>query len=194
MSLKLIQIWKFLILGILIPSTGCQSSNQSRLTLGGSYLSPSFCPQQNSEQSRASDSSELLSEIVTPRNQWEPTQYITPFDGVTHRSNFIVSAPLKKKDRPRRYGRYPTTEDVLTAQDTSWMNDLMISIDELGRSLIGTPYFITIRLLELKATDPVLSPIFPWKRSDYSSWSSGHPSEAPSEPNQIEDHQHDDTQ
>jgi len=191
---KQIQIWMILLLGILISMIGCQSPNQNRITLGGSFISPSFRTPNSAQHYELGNGHDLLSETARPRSQWEPTQYIAPFDGVAHQPHFIVSKPLKKRDLPRRYGKFPTVNDVLDNQSTSWMSNLMISIDELGRSFIGTPYIISIRLAHLNPTEPLISPYLTWKRSNYSSWSSGHPSEAKFEPIPLEDKQHDDTQ
>ena len=167
----------------------CSSPHNDRMTLGGSYLSPTLRPPADHTETPESQAPNLLIAPLKPRSQWEPIQYIAPFDGVVHSPRLIISKPLEKTDPPRVYGRFPSSKDVLDAQSESWINNLLISIDDLGRTLIGTPYIAGLRLIGFSLDQPSLSPQAPYKRSQESDWSSGFPQEpdqSPTTPNGSE--------
>lgn len=162
------------LIGMIILS-GCSQPLNDRLTLGGSYLSPTFQSHVDSTTDSHDHQNLLFSEPPNPRSAWSPSQYITPMDGVVHSYELIIHPPLDRDDPPRVYGRYPTVADVLNIQSTSWIEDLLITIDELGRSFIGTPYAIGYTTLTGKANQPITSPRHPWKRRVAGGWSTGYP-------------------
>lgn len=160
--------------------TGCTQTLNDRPSLGGSYISPSFLAQPDLDDEPRSQTNLLLSSSPRIRSAWTPTQYINPLDGVVHAQELVIHAPLNHDDAPRVYGRFPSTDDVLSLKGTPWIDDLFITIDELGRSFIGTPYAVGYLSFTGQLGSPVSSPRQPWKRTRSGGWSSGYP--APKEP------------
>ncbi len=164
---------------LLILLVGCTQPINSRPTLGGSYISPTFRPNTTTPTALEHPARHLLASTPKPRSAWTPTQYLSPMDGTVHSPMLRILAPLKRADPPRVYGRYPTPTDALDPQSTAWIEDLLITIDEYGRSLLGTPYAIGYFTLTGKLTEPLISPQS-WKRTETANtWSSGYPTTAP---------------
>jgi hypothetical protein len=167
----------YILLFCITSVCGCASGLNDRLAIGGSYVSPTFRSDGISGIKTSSQSQHIFSSHASPRAMWTPTQYIAPMDSVVHSNEFTLHAPLKRDAPPRVYGRYPSASDTLTMQATSWMDDLLITIDELGRSFIGTPYAVGFLTVTGQMNKLVLSPRQPWKRTTATSWSSGYPSQ-----------------
>ncbi len=164
------------LLGLLV---GCTQKLNDRPTLGGAYLSPTFRLNISTPTPLDRPSEDLFASTPKPRSGWAPTQYLAPVDGVVHWPMLRILAPLKRTDPPRVYGRYPTLADALNPQTTAWIEDLLMTIDEYGRSFLGTPYAIGYFTLTGKLTEPLISPQ-PWKRTETANtWSSGYPTAAP---------------
>lgn len=154
--------------------SGCTQPLNNRITLGGSYISPTFATQAPPQ---------LDDPISRPHNQWTPTRYISPMDGVVHTPTWSLTQFPKRTDPPRLYGRYPTVTDAAqrtTYSGMPWLNQILFSVDELGRSFIGTPYAVGYGIISGKITKPMLSPVENWKRTDQTQgWSTGYPSPKP---------------
>ncbi len=160
---------------------GCTEPLNDRPTLGGSYIPPTFRTSSTTPTVLEHPSQHLLSTTPKPRAAWTPTQYLAPMDGVVHSPILMVLAPIKHTDPPRVFGRYPTPTDALKLSATTWIEDLFITIDDYGRSFIGTPYAIGYFTFTGKLAEPLLSPQS-WKRTETANtWSSGYP--ASNDPN-----------
>lgn len=161
---------------LLLAMTGCSQALNDRITLGGSNLPPVF---DESTHGARTGAPVLFGEGPTPRSAWTPTIYIAPFDGVVHGHDLILRARLDKFSAPREYGRYPTRRDALALQSSGWLDDLMMTLDELGRSFVGTPYALVYWTWAGELCRPEQSP-FPYKRTAQVGWASGFP--APDDP------------
>ncbi len=168
-----------LFLIALIKLTGCTQPLNDRLTLGGSYLSPTLGKHSDNHTSLETPSQSLLASTPKPRADWTPTQYISPMDSVAHSQTFLIFVPPKKTDRPRIYGRFPTRRDALKSHSSPTIvriNDTLITFYELGRSLIGAPYALGYLTITGKLTEPVASPSQSYKRTETANtWSTGFP-------------------
>ena len=160
---------------------GCTQPLNNRITLGGSYRSPSFRAILTTPQSSETG---LLEFSPKPRAPWTPMQYIAPIDSVVHTPTLLLFALPKKSDTARTYGRFPTSSDAIELNSTSSSKDLLITLSELGRTFIGTPYAIGYLTITGHLTEPMESPARPWKRTQVAdNWSSGYPTP----PNQLND-------
>ncbi|MBL4698650.1 MAG: hypothetical protein JKX70_07440 [Phycisphaerales bacterium] len=152
---------------------GCTQPLNNRITLGGSYRSPSFRAVSTTQQSTDTG---LLDSTPKPRAHWAPTRYIAPIDSVVHTPTFQLFALPKKSDTARIYGRFPTPPDSIELNSANWSKDLLITLSELGRSIVGTPYAIGYLTITGQLNKPVASPARPWKRTQAkNNWSSGYP-------------------
>jgi len=158
--------------------TGCTQPLNNRITLGGSYISPTFTTQARSQTPSLPDA-----QASRPRNQWTPIRYISPMDGVVHSPTWALTRIPKRTDPSRLYGRYPTIDDAALRtvhSNMPWINQTLFTIDELGRSFIGTPYAMGYLTVTGRLTKPMLSPTQNWKRTDQTQgWSTGYPSPIP---------------
>ncbi len=170
--LRILLILIPILLGLLV---GCTQPLNSRPTLGGSYTSPTFRPSPVPPAALDRPARHLLATTPKPRPAWTPTQYLAPMDGVVHSPMLRALTPIKRTTPPRVYGRYPTPTDALKPQTTTWIEDILITINEYGRSFLGTPYAIGYLTFNGKLTEPLVSPQ-PWKRTETANtWSSGYP-------------------
>lgn len=151
---------------------GCAQVLNERVTLGGMHLSPSL----DSSASAVPLGGERLlnAPVMGDRSRWGVTQFIVVFDGVVHAPILRIEPPLRAQSSGRFYGRYPETIEVLDPQARSWGEDLRFTLDELGRSLIGTPFAVGYLGWHGELGEPSLSPR-PYKRTDQDGWSSGFP-------------------
>ncbi len=156
---------------LLAALAGCSQTLNDRLTLGGAQLPPTF---DGPVPGARTGPAVLFGADPRPRSAWTPTTYIAAFDGVVHGHTFVLRAPLEKVSTPREYGRFPTRRDALALQSSGWFEDLMMTIDELGRSFIGTPYAIGYWVWVGEIDEPTLSPS-PYKRTAGVGWASGYP-------------------
>ena len=127
----------------LLVLTGCTQPINNRSTLGGVYRSPTFRHDTNAHTDLQTPSQHLLASTPKPRVDWLLTQYISPMDSVVHSPILAFSLAVKKTDPPRIYGLFPTIYDALFIPQTTtnlWINDVLITCNELGRSFIGSPY------------------------------------------------------
>jgi len=174
-SMNYLRILLMLMPMILVLLAGCTQPLNSRPTLGGSYISPTFRSIPSPPAALDRPAQHLLATTPKPKSAWTPTQYLAPMDGVVHSPMLRVFAPIKRTVSPRVYGRYPTPADALKPQTTTWIEDILIAINEYGRSFLGTPYAIGYLTFTGKLTAPLISPQ-PWKRTETANtWSSGHP-------------------
>lgn len=172
------------LLFAMLAISGCTQPMNDRITLGGSYLSPSLAPDSMREPPK---SASLFEARVTPdRSRWRVIQFIVPFDGAVHTETLRVEPPLLPSSTARFYGRYPSGSDVLDPQSHSWVQDLGFTCSELGRSLLGSPFLIGYMAWHGDLTRPSLSPK-PYKRTQQNDWSSG----SPATPAEIGDQSHD---
>jgi len=166
------------ILGALIglSLSGCVEPTNERLTLGGSYISPTLDlrDQEPLRLPEPSDSVDLLLGQVPPRTGWSGTSYIAPFDATVHRQPLIISARLSNTLPPRAYGRFPTRMDVLDTQSSGWMDQFMMCLGDYGRSCVGSPYAMFMLVHDGRLNEPDVSPS-PYKRRPRVEWASGTP-------------------
>ncbi len=157
--------------------SGCTQSLNDRMTLGGTYHSPTFVDHSLSIHEQQSNGLNTLAMTgSTDRSHWVPAQYVSPMDGVVHSRLWRVLHPVSKKDPPRTYGRFPLATDVLNSQSTKSLNDTLNTIDDIGRSIIGTPYALGYMTVTGSIGRPSISPVSPWKRTNSTNtWSSGFP-------------------
>ena len=165
---------------------GCTEPLNDRPTLGGVYHSPTFAAQPQNHTALENPSQDLLATTPKPRIDWSPTQYIAPMDSVAHSPTLALFGMVKKTDPPRIYGRYPTINDALfysTSSPAIWINDVLFTFYDLGRSFIGSPYAFGYRTATGKLAEPMISPSQPYKRTQTAdTWSSGFPTpQAPPE-------------
>lgn len=169
---------------LLIGMVGCTQPLNDRITLGGSYLSPTFRSQNSAQED--SFPPQLFESTPSSRNGWSPTRYISPVDEVVHAPVYRIMVSPSKKAYPRIYGRFPTPRNALIYHAPPlkvWVTDSFNTIFEIGRSVIGTPFAIGSYALSGHLGEPGVSPIKSYKRTNTSNnWSSGFPT--PSE--QIE--------
>ncbi len=163
--------------GLFLASCGCVHQSNDRLTLGGHQASPSLTPHHISIDPK---SPELLADrISVDRRSWVPVQFVVPFDGVVHGQTLRIEPPLHPESSPRYYGRYPSPADVLSAQRRGWIQDILFSCGELGRSIVGTPLGVAFLAWRGDLDEPSISPR-PYKRTQQNGWSTGLP--APTAP------------
>ena len=165
-------------IALFIPSilvlSGCIRDQNARLSFGGMRISPSFQSAPTLKVHKYGGE-QLFDSVQPPRVDWRPIQYISPFDGVVHGHELRVYPRLEKNDPSRVYGRFPTNQSALDSQSTGPLEDAFISIDELGRSMVGTPYAIGYLAFTSELFKPNQSPRIPWKRTKFQRWSSGYP-------------------
>jgi len=176
--------------------SACTHPLNDRLTLGGAHTPPTFSDTATTPPPNASGR-DLFSITPTPRSSWTPTQYIAPLDGVVHSWALTLSPPVNKKAPPRILGLYPTANDALAwyqpirPNQTAtippaliWINDAINTLNDLGRSLFGTPYTLGYLTVTNQLTEPTTSPARVWKRTETrDQWSSGFPTPASSNTN-----------
>jgi len=165
-----------MLTGITVLLTGCSHPSNDRITLGGSYVPPSL--RQDPLAIDLEPDPVLFGLEPAPRSQWDPIIYLVPFDGVVHGHLFQVRAPIGKTSTPREYGRFPTRRDALRPQSSSWGEDIVTTIGELGRSVIGTPYALVYFAVTGKLGEPTLSPRA-YKRTPRVEWATGSPAPIP---------------
>jgi hypothetical protein len=166
---------------LLLMQTGCSRLHNERLTLGGSYHPPTIHADSFSTTKPAVAHS-LFSESPIDRAAWDAITFVAPYDGTAHHLTMRVMPPLRKDDQPRIYGRYPSIEDSLDPQSHSWAKDGWSTLEELGRSTIGSVFAIGYLVWEGELGKPRTSPI-PYKRARQDDWSSGLPATMP--PNEM---------
>lgn len=177
--------WRvFCLLFAMLAIGGCTQPLNDRLTLGGTQLSPTLSLDRPVPESRSSGLFE--SRALADRTQWSTTQFVASYDGVVHGQSFRVEPPLRQDSSARFYGRHPTVEDVLDPQTRSWGQRLHFAIDDVGRSIVGTPFLLAYWGWHGELFGPSLSPR-PYKRSRQNDWSSG----APATSTEIGDMVHD---
>lgn len=168
-----------LTVSLLPEMVGCTQPINDRLTIGGTYLPPTFAQHPEPKSSPDERPVLLFDHPTRSHDQWTPVQYLSPMDGVAHGHTFALSPLIKHTDPDRIYGRYPTPQSVLAYHpDTlgSWINEVFFWCDELGRSFIGTPYAIGYLTISGHLDEPILSPIQNWKRTNQiQEWSTGYP-------------------
>ncbi len=180
-----------LLLCMCLGLSACTHPLNDRLTLGGSHTPPTLSQAPTTSPPPA-NASELFASPPIPRSSWTPTQYIAPLDGVVHSWALSLSPPYKNTAPPRILGLYPTANDALTwyapihqTQSASvppaliWINDAINTLNDLGRSFIGTPYALGYLAVTNQLTEPTTSPARVWKRTETKDqWSSGFPTPA----------------
>ena len=182
-----------LLLCLCLGLSACTHPLNDRLTLGGTHTPPTLANTTTTPPPQA-NASALFASPPTPRSSWTPTQYIAPLDGVVHSWTLTLSPPINKKAPPRILGLYPTANDALAwyqpirqTQTNAippaliWINDAINTLNDLGRSFIGTPYALGYLAVTNQLSEPTTSPARVWKRTETKDqWSSGFPTPAPS--------------
>lgn len=163
-----------LLLPMIFLLSGCIRDQNARLSFGNALVSPSFVNAPNSKK-HALGGSHLFDAVQSPRLDWQPVRYLSPFDGVVQSHELRIYPRQKKNDPARNYGRFPTFQSALDPQSTSGLGNVLMTIDEFGRSFIGTPYAIAYLSITGDLYTPMQSPRIPWKRTKFQRWSSGYP-------------------
>tara|TARA_R110002072_G_scaffold42064_21_gene119076 strand:+ start:396293 stop:396877 length:585 start_codon:yes stop_codon:yes gene_type:complete len=172
--------------------SACTHPLNARLTLGGAHTPPTFVQSKPTTPPPPATGRDLFATTTPPRSNWTPTQYIAPLDAVVHSWALTLLPPVNKKAPPRILGLYPTANDALAwyqpirqTQTAAippaliWINDAINTLNDLGRSFIGTPYAFGYLVATNQLAEPTTSPARVWKRTEtQDQWSSGFPTPA----------------
>lgn len=159
--------------------SGCVYEKNDRLTIGGTYRSPTLFDPVSIKGITNGDPT-LFRGIGRDRASWSPTPFVAHFDGVVHGHMLRVFPATRPEAPARAYGRYPTISDALDPQSIGYTPDLWYTIREYGRSSIGSDYSFLYLLTRGELFEDMMSP-FPYKRTQDSGWSSGQPATEPLE-------------
>ena len=138
-----------------------------RVMLGGQYRTGSF---------GGGESVVELDQVQRPRARWQSVVVVAPTDGTVTGQTLRTPNYLRPEDPPRLYGRFPTIDDALDAQQLGWGRELWWAMDVLGRS-VGEVLLMPYRAAVYTFTKPeTWSPERVWKRRPENDvWSSGQP-------------------
>jgi hypothetical protein len=174
---KNLQLWACCVTSgsALVLCIGCTHELNDRMTLGGAMRTATFqsLAIESPQTTHLADS--FLMDPHTPRSSWEPHQLVSPMDGVVHSHHFILTTPLNKIDAPRIYGRFPTPSDALQMQSPTWFQDILLSLNGYGRTIVGSDTAFFYLLFTNQLFEPTTSPSQSWKRTNFTAWSSGFP-------------------
>ncbi len=166
---------------------GCAQPLNSKLTLGGNTLPPSFDPAPKSLITPLSSRAETFLTLCAQspdRDRWSMIRYHAPFDGVVHDWPMLPNRGHSTKDTPRHYGNYPTLISATQYQTTHPINNVLLIPMELGRSFFASP-LMSLRFAPDLFDRPALSPMIPYKRTlQRYTWTSVNPQSIQSESDQ----------
>ena len=155
-----------ILCALMLSSCSAHTAND-RLILGGRYPTGSF-----------GGGGSVIQEPQArrPRARWAGVVVVVPTDGTITGQTLRTPKYLRPTDPARLYGRFPTINDALDAQEQGWLRDGWWAFDELGRAF-GEIALMPVRAAVYSITEPrTWSPERAWKRRPADdAWSSGQP-------------------